>query len=137
LVYINFEHNPKYRLGFLVCVIHEEFSKNGLEFRCYSVSILTHQRILYRLRSCENKFADILQPKMDSLDIMSHVVLGLPGSIQDRLNPSDVSTVDDLVSVIIQFKKPFVRISNDLKSSSSSSNVQLSSATLNTFPSLL
>lgn len=45
-------------------------------------------------------------PKMHVLDIMAHLVIGLPQSIQDRIHPSEVDDLDDLVAIISSFEKP-------------------------------
>jgi hypothetical protein len=66
-------------------------------------------------------------PKMHYLDTMSLVVLGLPPNIQEKINPKDVSSVDDLVSIILQFEKPPSRKISDTKSSNSSSSSAFSS----------
>lgn len=67
-------------------------------------------------------------PNMHVLDLMSHVVLGLPINLQDRINPNEVSKVDDLVSTIIQFEKPFVRKTSDQKSYASSPSLSSASS---------
>lgn len=63
---------------------------------------------------------------------MSHVVLGLPVHLQEKINPNDVPTIDDLVSTIIQFDKPFVQKLSESKSSAhlpaSASSVPFSSS---------
>ena len=66
-------------------------------------------------------------PNMHFLDQMSLIVLGLPSNLQEKINPNDVSTVDDLVSMIIQFEKPFVRKSTE-KSSAPQANFFSSSS---------
>lgn len=58
-------------------------------------------------------------PKMHVLDIMSHLVLGLPAVIQDRINPSEVDELDDLVAIISSFEKPYSRKPTGSRSPSS------------------
>jgi hypothetical protein len=59
---------------------------------------------------------------MHLLDVMNHVVLGLPQNVQDRINPTEVKDLNTLVSTIIQLEKPFVRKSNFNSNNSSSGN---------------
>ncbi len=94
----------------------KNFSKTGwnvaasaFQYRYINGSFIDYVHAKINLLSSYN-------PKMDSLDIMSHVVLGLPTAIQEKINPNDVSTVDDLVSTIIQFEKPIIRSVGDSKS---------------------
>ena len=93
----------------------KNFTKTGwnvaataFQYRYINGSFIDYVHVKINLLSSYN-------PKIDSLDIMSHVVLGLPTAIQDKINPNDVSTVDDLVSIIIQFEKPIIRSVGDPK----------------------
>ena len=61
-------------------------------------------------------------PCMHKLDVMSHVVLGLPQYLQVRINPLDVDEIDDLVGIISSFEKPFIRKISDSKNPTASSS---------------
>lgn len=111
----------------------KNFSKSGwnvaasaFQYRYINGSLIDYVHAKINLLSLYN-------PKMHDLDVMSHIVLGLPTTIQDKINPNDVATVDDLVSTIIQFEKPVTRTIGDTKTSSTT---KATSSSFNAFASL-
>ena len=60
---------------------------------------------------------------------MTHVGLGMPVATQEKINPNNVSSVDDLVSTIIQFENPVPRSVSVPKVSSASKVPVLSPST--------
>lgn len=85
---------------------------------------------------CQNKLSLLIgfNPRMHELDRIVHVVFGLPQSLQDRINLSEVSTVGKLLSLINTFDKP--ASTRSIFSSSSSSASSSSSLSSNAFSSL-
>jgi hypothetical protein len=101
----------------------ENFGQRGLAF---ARTVFTYHYISGSLSDYVQQKLHLLasfNPKMHDLDKMTHLALGLPNTLQERINVTEVNTLGKMISVINTFDR-----ANATRSISSSPNVYSSSS---------